>query len=203
MSDAEHTTAAIQRYLEALDTERPSDPIVRELLARSAERLQLISGNLLRRAYPRLMRPPLGLESDDLLDALVERLLKALRTVRPQTVRQFFALANQHMRWELNDLARRLDDVPAMSPVDSAIPDGSPASASSRSPNFQRILAAIESLGDDERECFSLVRIQGLSHGEAAEVLGVATKTVQRRLNRALLRLSDELDALRPAVDAG
>jgi RNA polymerase sigma-70 factor (ECF subfamily) len=27
-------------------------------------------------------------------------------------VRQFFALANQHMRWELNDLARRLDEQP-------------------------------------------------------------------------------------------
>ena len=24
-------------------------------------------------------------------------------------MRQFFALANEHMRWELNDLARRLD----------------------------------------------------------------------------------------------
>jgi hypothetical protein len=42
------------------------------------------------------------------LSAVVERLLKALRAARPQTVREFFALANQHMRWELNDLARRL-----------------------------------------------------------------------------------------------
>ena len=31
---------------------------------------------------------------------------------RPQNVSQFFALANQHMGWELNDLARRLDDSP-------------------------------------------------------------------------------------------
>jgi hypothetical protein len=29
-------------------------------------------------------------------------------SIRPQTVRQFFALVNQHLRWELNDLARRL-----------------------------------------------------------------------------------------------
>jgi hypothetical protein len=35
----------------------------------------------------------------------VERLLKAMRSVHPQTVRQFFALVNRHMRWELNDLA--------------------------------------------------------------------------------------------------
>ena len=43
----------------------------------------------------------------------MEGLLKAMDTVRPQTVRQFFALVNQHMRWQLNDLARRLDEQPA------------------------------------------------------------------------------------------
>ena len=45
-----------------------------------------------------------------LKSAVAERLLKAMREARPVNVRQFFALANQHMRWELNDLARRLDD---------------------------------------------------------------------------------------------
>ena len=43
---------------------------------------------------------------------MVERLLKALRDARPRTVRQLFALANQHIRWELNDMARRLDEQP-------------------------------------------------------------------------------------------
>ena len=55
----------------------------------------------------------MNLQADELLGAVAERLLKALREARPQTVRQFFALANQHMRWELNDLARRLDEQPA------------------------------------------------------------------------------------------
>ena len=64
-------------------------------------------------ATRRLTQPPLNLQADELLGAVVERLLKALREVRPRTVRQFFALANQHMRWELNDLARRLDEQPA------------------------------------------------------------------------------------------
>jgi hypothetical protein len=45
-----------------------------------------------------LTLPPLNLQPDELLGAVVERLLKALREVRPQTVRQFFTLANQHMR---------------------------------------------------------------------------------------------------------
>ena len=74
------------------------------------QRLQALCSILLSRSYPRLAKPPLNLEADDLLSAVVERLLKALRKARPNTVREFFALANQHMRWELNDLARRLDE---------------------------------------------------------------------------------------------
>jgi hypothetical protein len=41
---------------------------------------------------------------------VVERLLKDLREARPATARHFFSLACQHMRWELNDMAGRLDE---------------------------------------------------------------------------------------------
>jgi len=54
-------------------------------------------------------------------------------------------------------------------------------------------------LPDEEREVFSLVRIQGMTHAEVADVLGVAEKTVQRRLNRSLMHLTDKLRDLRPA----
>ena len=42
------------------------------------------------------------------------------------------------------------------------------------------MLAAIEGLPEEDREVFELVRLQGLSHAEAAGVVGVAVKTVQR-----------------------
>ena len=113
MMSEEQTTVAVQRYLDALAWDAPAEPIVRALLDRSVRRLQVLCANLLYRSYPRLMRPPMNLAADELSSAVVERLLKALRAARPQTVRQFFALANQHMRWELNDLARRLDSQPA------------------------------------------------------------------------------------------
>jgi len=44
-----------------------------------------------------------------------------------------------------------------------------------------------------------LVHIQGLMTGEAAKVLGVSARTVQRRLNHSLLLLAKKLDDLRPA----
>jgi RNA polymerase sigma factor (sigma-70 family) len=128
----------------------------------------------------------------------VERLLKAMRTTRPGNVRQFFALVNQHMRWELNDLARRLDEQPAVVQLDEGLVPAPPSSDSALTPDGRRMLEAIDNLPEDEREVFGLVRVQGMTHAEASEVLGVSPKTVQRRLNRSLLLLAKELDQLRP-----
>ncbi len=183
----EQTTAVVQRYLEELDGDAPAELIVRALLDRSVRRLQVLCANLLYRRYPRLMQPPMNLQPDELLGAVVERLLKALRAARPQTVRDFFALANQHMRWELNDLARRLDNQPAAGELYEGIALSPPSSVSRLTPNGLRMLQAIEELPEDKREVFDLVRIQGMTQVEAAEVLAVSDKTVQRRLNRALL----------------
>src|SRR5215472_15395514 len=109
----DETTAVVRRYLNELAADSPAEPIVRALMDRAVRRLHLLCATLLYRSYPRLTRPPMNLQADELLGAIAERLLKALREARPATVRQLFALANQHMRWELNDLARRLDDQPA------------------------------------------------------------------------------------------
>jgi RNA polymerase sigma factor (sigma-70 family) len=199
MSD-EPTTVIIQRYLDALPTDTVAEPLVRELLERAVGRLRILCGTILYKSYPRLTRPPLNLETDDLLGGVVAGLLNALRTVRPTTVRQFFGLANQHMRWQLNDLARRLDQRSAA----AALPDSGiaapPSSASGISPDGRRMLGAIEGLPDEEREVFDLVGIQGLTHVETAAVVGVSEKTVQRRLNRARLLLAERLADLQPGI---
>ena len=170
---------------------------MRALLDRSVRRLQLLCTNLLYRKYRRLTLPPMNLRPEEMLDAVVERLLKAMRSVRPQTVRQFFALVNQHMRWELNDVARRLDEQPtAMELREEMVP--APASSGSvLTPDGRRMLKAIDDLPEDEREVFGLLHVQALSQGEVAEVLGVSVRTVQRRLNSSLLLLAKELDDLR------
>jgi RNA polymerase sigma factor (sigma-70 family) len=197
----EPTTAAIQRYLNALPGDTAAEPIVRELLDRAVRRLRLLCATLLHRSYPRLTQPPLNLETDELLGGVVAGLLTAMRTVRPQTVRQFFALATQHMRWQLNDLARRLDERPADAALAEAGVAAPPSSSGSGlTPDARRMLGAVEGLPEDEREVFDLVRIQGLTYAEAAGVVGVSVKTVQRRLNRARLLLAEQLADLRPAT---
>jgi RNA polymerase sigma-70 factor (ECF subfamily) len=196
-----HTTATVERYLEELGGDSPAEPVVRAMLDRAVRRLHQLCASLLYKSYPRLTRPPLNLQSEELLGAVVERLLKALREARPANARQFFALACQHMRWELNDLARRLDIQPAAEALSAeAVPD--PASSSScLSPNGRRILAAIENLPEGEREAFNLVRIQGMSQAEAAQVLEVSVMTVSRRLHRGLQLLSASLGDLYPGDD--
>jgi RNA polymerase sigma-70 factor (ECF subfamily) len=197
MSD-EPTTAAVQRYLDELAGDTPAEPVVRALLDRAVRRLHLLCATLLYRRYPRLAQAPTNLQADELLGAVVERLLKALREARPRTVRQFFALATQHMRWELNDLARRLDERPAAVELREALVPDPASSGSGLSPDGRRMLEAIEGLPDDEREAFDLVRIQGMTQAEAGRVLGVSVATVKRRLNRGLRLLAEKLGDLRP-----
>ncbi|HEX8913997.1 MAG TPA: sigma-70 family RNA polymerase sigma factor [Humisphaera sp.] len=205
MSDT-GTTRALQNYLDelvGLPPGAPADPVVRVLLERAVHRLHGLCAGLLYRQYPRLTRGPLNLQSEEMLSAVVERLMKAMRSARPQTVRHFFALANQHMRWELNDLARRLDEqravivgmtdsVAAGAAAEPPSADGceTSAAAAAGATAARRVLAAIEGLPDDEREVFTLVRLQGMTHAEAAAVVGTSTKTVQRRLNRCLVLLT-------------
>ena len=197
----EPTTVVVQRYLDALAGDTPGEPLIRELLERAVGRLRLLCATFLYKSYPRLTRPPVNLETDELLGGVVARLLTALRETRPATVRQFFALACQHMRWQLNDLARRLDERPAAIALPEAGVAAPPAStASGLSPDGRRILGAIEGLPEDEREVFDLVGIQGLTHAEVATMVGVSEKTVQRRLNRARLLLAERLADLRPAT---
>jgi RNA polymerase sigma-70 factor (ECF subfamily) len=197
MSD-DHTTAVVQRYLDELGGDTPAEPLVRALLDQTVRRLHLLCVTLLRRSYPRLLQPPLNLQADELLGAVTERLLKAMRDVRPGSVRQFFALANQHMRWELNDLARRLDEQPIAVELHEATVPAPVSSTSGLTPDGLRMLRAIDELPEDEREAFDLVRIQGMSQAEAAQLLGVATVTVKRRLNRGLRLITEQLADLRP-----
>jgi RNA polymerase sigma-70 factor (ECF subfamily) len=194
----DNTTVAVRRYLDELAGDSPSEPVVRALLDRAIRRLHQLCASLLYRSYPRLTQPPLNLQTDEMLGAVVERLLKALREARPATVREFFGLACQHMRWELNDLARRLDEQPAAVELREGLVPSLVSSDTGITPDGRRMLAAIDGLPEAEREAFDMVRIQGMTQVEAARVLDVSVMTVKRRLNRGLQLLAEALGDLRP-----
>jgi RNA polymerase sigma-70 factor (ECF subfamily) len=197
----QQTTLIVQRYLDDLARDGSDESVVRGLLERAVGRLHVLCAAQLHRRYPRLQQPPLNLEAEELLSAVTERLLKALRVARPANVRQFFALANQHMRWELNDLARRLDEQPPAALLREELVPCAATSDSGLTPDGRRMLEAIDGLPPEERDAFDLVRVQGMTQTEAAEVLGVAAITVKRRLNRGLRLLTEKLRDLRPPED--
>jgi RNA polymerase sigma-70 factor (ECF subfamily) len=199
--DEAHTTLVVQRYLDELAEGATTEPVVRALLERSVRRLEQLCGVMLHRSYPRLTHAPLNLQTDEILSAVIERLLKALREARPKNARQFFALASQHMRWELNDMARRLDNQATAVQLEEDLVSAPYSIDSVLTPNARRILEAIESLPEDEREAFDLVRVQGMSQAEAARVLGVSAMTVNRRLSRSLQLLTATLKDLSPNED--
>ena len=96
------------------------------------------------------------------------------------------------MRWQMNDLARRLDQQPAAAALaESGVAAPPDTTGSGLTPDGRRMRGAIASLPEDERDVFDLVGIQGLTHAEAAAVVDVSVKTLQRRLNRARLLLAE------------
>ena len=75
----------------------------------------------------------------------------------------------------------------------------SPArSTSGLSPDGRCLLRAIDELPEDEREVVDLVRIDGMTQAEAAQMLGVSAVMVKRRLSRGLRLLTEQLADLRP-----
>jgi RNA polymerase sigma factor (sigma-70 family) len=196
------TELMVQRCLNRLRICRDASAkgIVRELISVSADRLGLLCKSLLIRDYPRLAKGPLNLRPEELLSAVVERLMKAMHSVRPVHFRQFFALAVKHIRWELNEQVRTLHNRDYELLESDAIAQTPMETSERPSPVTRRILKAINGLSPNDREVFEMIRIQGMTQTSAAEILGVSVKTIQRRLNRLLPSLCEELSDLEPGM---
>ena len=77
-------------------------------------------------------------------------------------------------------------------------PNASPAD-----PLQLRLREAVERLRPTDREALRLVAWDGLSHAEAAEVLGCSVNAVALRIYRAKARLRDDLSSLRSPPSPG
>jgi RNA polymerase sigma-70 factor (ECF subfamily) len=83
--------------------------------------------------------------------------------------------------------------------VDSAT---TPTQAARRSELRARVLEALESLDEIDREVVVLRHYEGLSNAEAAAELSIETAAASKRFTRALLRLQPALQALASDVSA-
>jgi len=93
------------------------------------------------------------------------------------------------------DLRRRPQPVPLPADFDPIDPSAGAAERVEVDERRAALLQAIEELPSGQRAALMLVYDEGLSGAEAARVLGVSTKAVERLLARARARLRDLLAA--------
>lgn len=196
---APETTELVQRCLERL---RAGDATARDdLLGYTQERLRRLARKLLRADFARLRRWE---ETDDVFQNAAWRLYRALADAPPQTPLEFHRLAALQVRRELLDLARRHygphgqaahhasavgGDTDARGPAEAADDTHDPG----RLDEWTEFHRQVESLPDAERAVADLLFYQGLAQEEAAALLGVDVRTVQRRWQRVRLELHRKL----------
>jgi RNA polymerase sigma factor (sigma-70 family) len=194
MSDTNSQLSMMQQWLPGAVA--GDEAAIDALLRHYGQRLTLLT----RRMLGDFQRVRRWAETDDVLQNALVRLVGALRSVKPQTSRDFLALATLQIRRELIDLARHYygpegiganhasgghDDSQNPQPADKSDVRHEPSSLA----QWTELHEQIGALPDEEREVVGLLFYQGLSQAETAEVLGVSLRTVQRRWHDALVKL--------------
>ena len=193
MTDRPVDTLNLRRWLDRIEA---GDLAARdELLRGTCRRLERLARKMLRR-FPGVRR---WVQTDDVLQSALLRLLRALREVRPANTREFFALAAVQVRRELLDLARhfygpqgvganhaslpaRNGAPPACEPVDEL---DDPADLE----KWYAFYREVERLPKEEREVVGLIYYHGWTQAQVAELLQMGERTVRRRWEAALVKL--------------
>jgi RNA polymerase sigma-70 factor (ECF subfamily) len=187
MSGSSWNTHELQQWVQRIQAGDRSG--LDELLRHSCAQLERLARRMLG-AHPAVQR---WAQTDDVLQGALMRLVRALQAVQPGSVREFFGLAAQQVRRELVDLARHhygpmgagahhaSGSQPADRPEETHNPEGLVS--------WSEVHEQIERLPEEEREVVGLLFYQGLPQADAAVVLGVTVRTVQRRWHDALIRL--------------
>ena len=168
------------------------------ILKRVAARLEALTRKQLR-AFPAVAR---WASADDVVQGATIRIWRAMDSVKPNDVREFFGLCAALIRRELLDMKRQLYGAEGVGAHHSSAPihgGGVPGDLDTsydpaKLARWTELHDQISALPTELREVFDLLWYQGLTHHEAAEVLGLSTKTVQRRWREARLQLHHLLD---------
>jgi RNA polymerase sigma factor (sigma-70 family) len=170
------------------------DQLVRAILGRFQ--------NLARRMLNRFPDLRQWEQSGDVAQEALLRLLRALKTVTPQTTRDFFNLAAEQIRRQLLDLARRYRRtiVQRLPQADnSSVPgDDPPAPAAADLDRWENFHEAVARLPAEQREVMGLTFYHGWTQREIAALFGVDERTVRRRCRAACRTLDKELGGQLP-----
>lgn len=182
-----------------IDLAAAGDPRAKTLLLDHAcERLLKLTRKMFR-GYPGLRRWE---ATDDVFQNSLLRLHRALADVRVESVRHFFNLAAVQIRRELLDLKKHHlgpEGGGANHHTDRQPSDDNGGSLSRRAEEpddlsqWSEFHDRIGRLSEEHREVVNLLFYEGLTQDEAAEILGISTRTLKRRWQEAKLQLHEEL----------
>ena len=198
MNDRDFDSALLSKLAKLTPSD---DAAMSALISHVSDRLSELTRTMLR-AFPGVKQWE---ETDDVFQNAVLRLIKSLREVRPESTRQFFGLASLQIRRELLDLMRHYYGALGHGanhggdlnlgnsknrPIDG-LADSSlePASLA----EWGELHQQIERLSEPHREVVDLIFYHGLTQQDAAKLLGVNVRTIQRRWHAALLLLHSYL----------
>lgn len=152
---------------------------------------------------PRLHRFALTLtrnrdESDDLVQATVERALRRLDSWKEDTRLDSWMFKIMQNLWIDQIRSRRSKGSEApLSELDSVVGEEGEAQMDARSA-LRSTLQAIMRLPEEQRAVLLLIVVEDLSYREAADVLNIPIGTVMSRLSRARLGLETLLSSSGP-----
>jgi RNA polymerase sigma-70 factor (ECF subfamily) len=186
---------------ECLVRMRAGDAAARDqLLQHCGDRFERLARHMLR-SFPSVRRWE---ETGDVLQNSMLRLLTALDSVQPDSVRHFLALAATQIRRELIDLARRYQGPQSPAAHHASWGDrresstqANPAEGADvtyepgRLAEWCELHEQIAALPMEEREVCELLWYQGLTQTETAGLLEVSERTVKRRWQAVRLKLHE------------
>jgi RNA polymerase sigma factor (sigma-70 family) len=188
-----------------LERHRAGDGAARDgLIGLAQGRFVALARAMLRR-HPHVRRWE---ETDDLLQGALMRLHRSLAQVQPESVAHFDNLAAAQIRRELIDLARSYHGPEGMGAhhhTDGKEAGGRIAEVADESngpdalESWVAFHEAVNRLPGEEREVVNLLWYGNRTHAQAAEALGVASKTIQRRWASARLMIANALHGESPA----
>lgn len=201
----DNTTQQLQSLLAQLDQTDNPQQLKEQIITLAYSRLRLLARKMLA-GYD---RHKLDEETDGVIAEAYVRIDRALDDLKPETVRQFLALAALQIRRQLLDKLRQIhgrgvERKPKQVAFGQLQQDSQsgviePSESSGPAPAWTSldVLAAMDQLDERERECLVLQNWYNFTHAEIAQLQGVSTKTVQRACNSAYLKLQELLQGYR------
>ena len=147
------------------------------------------------------------LEPEDVAQEIMARVLKGLDGFQAAhgdaESRSFHAWLFTVGENCIRDLVSREDALKRRSPVLQSVSQTSPSQAAYRREQVERMLKALDALEPEERDVIRLIKLQGLTAGEAAPLLDKTPNAVRIQLCRALKALHARLIGLDGSTTTG